>query len=107
MTIAPRVSVRLRLIIDDIELGTALTRLAALYFQSGDVSEGIQTRLEAEKCHTRAERYLANLCPPDHTAAVAAIKLLRSSIDHLSTTKCCKLSDLTADDMEHAVPNRG
>jgi len=31
-------SVRLGLMIDDVELGTALTHLAALYFQAGDIS---------------------------------------------------------------------
>lgn len=100
-------SVRLVLIIDDIELGTALTRIAALYFQAGDINQGIQTRVEAEECHTMAERSSARLCLEDQEMAARSIKILRSAIDHLSTTKCCKQSDLTAEDLEHAIFHRG
>ena len=100
-------SVRLGLIIDDVELGIALTRLAALYFQAGDVNQGIQARADAEECLTVAERSSARLCIEDQEMAARSIKNLRSAIDQLSTTKCCKHSELTAGDLEHAIFRRG
>jgi hypothetical protein len=97
------ISVRLALTIDDIELGTALTRLGALYFQAGDINQGIQTRADAEECLTRAQRSSARLCLEDQEIAARCIKMLRLAIDQLSATKCCKQSDLTAEDLEHAI----
>jgi hypothetical protein len=93
-------SVRLELIIDDIKLGTALVRLAALYFQAGDTNQGIETRTDAEECHTSAECSSARLNGEDLEIAAKSIKTLRSAIDQLSTSKYCKQSNLTAKDLE-------
>jgi hypothetical protein len=99
-------SVRLELIIDDIKLGTALVRLAALYFHAGDINQGIETRMDAEECHTNAERSSARLSGEDQEIAAKSIKTLRSVIDELSTSKYCKQSNLTAKDLEDtAFPN--
>jgi hypothetical protein len=99
-------SVRLGLIFDDVGLGISLTRLAALYFQAGDINQGIQTRADAEACYTSADGSSARLCLDEQEMAARSIKILRSAIDHLSTTKCCKQSDLTAEDLEHAIFQR-
>ena len=99
-------SVRLELIIDDIKLGTALVRLAALYFQAGDTNQGIETRMDAEECHTNAERSSGRLSGEDQEIASKSIKTLRSALDELSTSKYCKQSNLTAKDREDVVfPN--
>jgi hypothetical protein len=96
-------SVRLELIIDDIKLGTALVRLAALYFQAGDSNQGIETRMDAEECHTSAECSSARLSVEDQETAAKSIKTLRSAIDQLCTSKYCKQSNLTPKDLEDAA----
>jgi hypothetical protein len=96
-------SVRLALIQDDTELGTALTRIAALYFQAGNITQGMQTRVDAEECYARAERSSARLSMEDQKVAARSIDMLRSAIDLLSTTKCYKQSDLTAMDFQHVI----
>jgi hypothetical protein len=98
-------SVRLELIIDDIKLGTALVRLAALYFQAGDPSQGIETQMYAEECHKSAECSSARLGLEDQETAAESIKTLRTAIDQLSTSKYRKQSNLTAKDMNPAFPN--
>ncbi len=62
-------SVRLELIIDDIKFGTALVRLAGLYFQAGDINQGVKTRMDAEECHTSAECSSARLSVEDQETA--------------------------------------
>ena len=99
-------SVRLELIIDDIKLGTALVRLAALYFQAGDPNQGIETRMSAEECPKSAECSSARLSIEDRETAAESIKTLRSAIDQLSASKYCKQSNLKAKDVEDAAfPN--
>ena len=100
-------SVRLALIQDETELGTALTRIAALYFQAGNVTRGIQTRVDAEECHTRAAGSVAGLSIEDKKQALRSIEMLRSEIDLLSTLKYCKQSGLTANGFQHAIGYSG
>jgi hypothetical protein len=81
------VSPRLALVLDDVELGSAVTRLAALYYRSGDLSAGAETLAAAERCYCSATGCAANLHPEDVPSAERQIRLLRIAINDLTSKR--------------------
>jgi len=73
-------SVKLMLILDDVELGMGLARIAMLSFQIGDLTSGDQAVSDAGNCYARAERLAANLSPADQETAAARLAELRRFI---------------------------
>ena len=78
------VSTRLALVLDDVELGSAVTRLAALYYRSGDLSTRAETLAYAERCYFSATSCAAWLAPDDVPSAERQIRVLRIAINDLT-----------------------
>ncbi|MEO8129202.1 MAG: hypothetical protein ABJF23_25825 [Bryobacteraceae bacterium] len=69
------------LILDDVELGTRLARLAKISFRLGEYALGRQSLSDAGDCYSRAERLMANLSSAgDKRTATQSLRTLRLSI---------------------------
>ena len=88
-------SVLLVLILDDVELGAGLARMATLSFRLGEVAVGRQWQSDAEKCYERAQRLAAKLSSiEDQRSAAWSLGILYDSIHHMRRDRDFKVTDL-------------